>query len=144
MSPEELRARARRLPEELLTQGDLAVADEIIAPACAHHAPTPLAPGVAGMKRWVLALRHAFPDLCTIVEDEIAEGDTAVQRITACGTHSAEFLGLPPTGRRVTFEVVAINRFGPDGKIDEHWSVVDMLTLLQQLGTLPAPDRTGP
>ena len=48
MSPDELKARARRLPDELLTQGDLAVADELLAPDCACHAPAALAPGVAG------------------------------------------------------------------------------------------------
>ena len=85
MSPDELKARARRLPDELLTQGDLAVADEVLAPDCTCHAPATLAPGVAGAKRWVTALRRAFPDLSAVVEAEIAEGDTVVQRIARLG-----------------------------------------------------------
>ena len=101
MSPDELKAHARRVPEELLTQGDLAVADAVFGPNLVHHGPTPHAPGVAGAKQFALALRRAFPDLCAIVEDEIAEGDTVVQRLTLSGTHRGEYCGLPPTGRRV-------------------------------------------
>src|ERR1044071_9557779 len=66
-------ARARRLAEELLTQGDLSVAEEILAPNCIHHAPVRIAPGPAGLSGWVVALRRAFPDLYAIIEDEITE-----------------------------------------------------------------------
>lgn len=131
MSPDELKVRARRVPEELLTQGDLAVADEVFAP------------NVEGMRRWVTALRHAFPDLCAIVEDEVAEGDTVVQRLTYCGTHAGMFLGLPPTGNRASWQAMEIRRMGPDGKFTEQWMVADLLGVLQQLGTIPAA-RRGP
>lgn len=143
MSPDELKARVRRLPDELLTQGDLAVADELIAPDCACHAPATLAPGVVGAKRWVAALRRAFPDLSAVVEAEIAEGDMVVQRIACGGTHRGEFLGLPPTGRRVTWQLVAIQRIGPDGKVAEHWSSWDRLGVLRQLAAQSSPPAAG-
>ena len=94
MSLEELKAHARRVPEELLTQGDLAVADAVFAPDVVYHDPTCHAPGVAGTKQVVLALRRAFPDLCAVVEDEIAEGDRVVQRLTLSGTHRGAYCGL--------------------------------------------------
>ena len=137
MSPDELKTHARRIPDELLTQGDLAVADAVFAPNLVHHGPTPHAPGVAGAKQFALALRQAFPDLCAIVEDEIAEGDTVVQRLTLSGTHRGEYRGLPPTGRRATWQLVAIQRLGPDGKVAEHWSSPDLFGLLRQLGAPP-------
>jgi len=137
MSPDELKAHARRVPEELLTQGDLAVADTVFAPDLVHHGPIPCARGVAGAKQFALALRQAFPDLCAIVEDEIAEGNTVVQRLTLSGTHRGEYCGLPPTGRRASWQLVAIQRLGPEGKIAEHWSSPDLFGLLRQLG---APD----
>jgi predicted ester cyclase len=143
MALDELKARARRLPDELLTQGDLAIADELLAADCSCHAPAALAPGVAGMKRWVTALRRAFPDLFALVEAEIAEGDTVVQRIACSGTHLGEFLGLPPTGRRAAWELVTIQHTGPDGKVAELWSSWDHLGLLQQLDAIPARDRTA-
>ena len=143
MAPDELKARARRLPEELLTQGDLAVADEVLAPDCLHHAPAPLAPGIEGLKHWARALRRAFPDLLALVEDEIAEGDTVVQRLTLSGTHRGSFLGIPATGRRVAWQLVAIQRLDRDGKVAEQWATWDRLGLLRQLGALPATDTEG-
>lgn len=140
MSPEQLKAHARRVPDELLTQGDLAVADAVFAPDLVHHGPTPYAPGVAGAKQFILALRRAFPDLRATVEDEIAEDDRVVQRLTLSGTHRGEYRGLPPTGRRATWQLVAIQRIGPDGKIAEHWASPDLFDLLRQLGALPATD----
>jgi predicted ester cyclase len=137
MPTEELKVRARRLPDELLTQGDLAVADEFLAVDCVHHSPAPLLPGVEGVKQWVRTLRRAFPDLRAIVEDEIAEGDTVVQRLTLSGTHAGKFLGIAPTGRRVAWQLVAIQRLGRDGKFAEHWSSPDLFGLLRQLGALP-------
>ncbi|HET8626062.1 MAG TPA: ester cyclase [Thermomicrobiales bacterium] len=136
MTPEELKARARRIPQEMLTQGDLAVADEILAADVVHQAPH--TPGVEGVKQWVTTLRRAFPDLRAIVEDEVAEGDTVVQRLTLSGTHAGLFLGLPPTAARATWQVVAIQRVGPDGKVAEHRVVADHLGLLRQLGAIPA------
>ena len=140
MSPEELKAHARRVPEELLTQGDLSVADAVFAPDLVHHGPIPHAPGVAGAKQFALALRRAFPDLCAIVEDEIAEGDWVVQRLTLSGTHRGEYCGLPPTGRRATWQLVAIQRLGHDGKVAEHWSSPDLFGLLRQLGAPPTSE----
>ena len=135
MSPEELKARARRLVEEVFNQGDLAVAEELISSDYLHHVPgEPPAPGLTGFKDWVTLMHSTFPDFHVIVEDEIAEGDRVVQRVTVRGTHERELFGVLPTGRKVTFGAVDINRAGPDGKFAEHWSSVDLLGLLQQLG----------
>lgn len=131
MSPDELKARARRVPEELVTQGDLAIAADVFAR------------DAGGTKRWVAALRQAFPDLCAIVEDEIAEGDTVVQRLTYRGTHAGTFLGLPPTGHRATWQAMEIRRLGPNGKFIEQWVLADLLGVLQQLGALPSTIDTG-
>lgn len=141
MSPEELKRRARRLAEEVFNQVDLAVAEELISPDYVHHVP--LMPGdqpphgIAGVKEFVTGMRQTFPDFHVIVEDEIAEGDRVVQRITASGTHDGDFFGVAPTGKKVAFDVIEINRIGPDGKFVEHWSSVDLLGVLQQLGALP-------
>ena len=137
MSPDELKVRARRIAEELLTQGDLAVADELFAVDCKHHAPRPLGCGPQGMKRWVAALRRAFPDLRAMVEDEVAEGSRVAQRLTLGGTHMAALEGVPPSGRRATWVLVELLRVGPDGRFADHWCVWDELGLLRQLGAAP-------
>jgi predicted ester cyclase len=139
MTPEELKAQARRLAQEVFTQGDLAVADELVSPDYVHHMPGPQPmDGIRGLKEWVTLLRRTFPDVHLILEDEIAEADRVVNRITVRGTHEGEFLGIPPTGRQVAFDVIDINRTGPDGRFVEHWSSIDLLGLLRQLGALPA------
>ena len=137
MSPAELKVRARRIAEELLTQGDLAVADELFAPDCRHRAPQPIAPGSDGVKAWVVLLRRAFPDLRALVEDEITEGDTVVHRLTLAGTHEGAFLGVLPTGRSVTWHQVEILRTGADDRFADRWSSWDQLGLLRQLGVVP-------
>lgn len=141
MSPEELKAHARRVPEELLTQGDLSVADAVFAPDLIHHGPSPHAPGVEGTKQFVIALRRAFPDLSAVVEVEVAEGDTVAQRIACSGTHRGAFLGVPPTGKRATWQLVAIQRLGEGGKFAEYWASVDLFGLLRQLDAGAAAGR---
>jgi predicted ester cyclase len=123
----ELKARARRIPEELLTQGDLTVADEVIAPDCVHHAPVPVAPGAAGLIEWVTALRRALPDLCALVEDEVAEGDRVAQRLTVSGTQVGPCNGFGATGGHVSWRVLVMVRAGPDGRLTEHWSCWDRI-----------------
>ena len=144
MSPDELKVRARRIAEELLTQGDLPVADELFAPDCRHHAPHPLAPGALGVKGWVATLRRAFPDLRAIVEDEVAEGDRAAQRLSLVGTQEATFSGVAARRRRATWQAIELLRVGPDGRFAEHWCVWDELDVLGQLGAVRAAEGERP
>ena len=55
------------------------------------------------------------------------------------GTHTGELLGIPPTGREVEILVIDVVRVA-DGRIVEHWGIVDRLGLLQQLGAIPEPE----
>jgi steroid delta-isomerase-like uncharacterized protein len=82
----------------------------------------------------------AFPDLQVTIHDQIAEGNTVVTRKTYQGTQLGAFMGLPPSGKRMSVEVIDILRI-VDGKITEHWVVGDELGMLQQLGALPAPGQ---
>jgi predicted ester cyclase len=143
MMLDELKARARRIPEELLTQGDLAVADELIDPDCRNYAPQPIATGIDGVKSWVQTLRRAFLDLRAVVEDEIAEGDTVVQRLRLGGTHEGTLFGVRPTGRRVEWQEVEILRVGPNGKFTKRWSCWDRHDLLHQIGAIVITDEHG-
>jgi predicted ester cyclase len=132
MASEDLRIRARRLVEEVLNQGDLAVANELISPTCIHHVPgRELAPGPASLRDWLSRTLRIFPDFHAIVEDEFAAGDQVALRLTAYGTHAA-------TGRPVEFACLQIVRAGPDGRFTEHWCSADLLAVAGQLNT-PVP-----
>ena len=138
MAPDDLKSRARRMVEEVLNQGDLAVANELISPDCVHHTPGGLSvPGLAALRDWLTLTLSIFPDFHAIVEDEIAEDDLVVQRITCYGTHQGEFSGIRPTGRPVSFQIIEISRAGADGKFAEHWSSADLPGVLRQLAGPP-------
>jgi steroid delta-isomerase-like uncharacterized protein len=129
----------RRWFEEVVTGGDVALADELLEPGYRLHfpgAPQPL--DREAHKALVGMFRAAFPDWVEAVEDVIAEGDKVVIRVTGRGTHEGEFHGVPPTGRQVAATGVGIARIH-DGRIAEAWAAYDALGLMQQLGAIPAP-----
>jgi len=71
------------------------------------------------------------------IDDVIAEGDKVVVRWTNAGTHVGEFAGIPATGG--TFSIAGIDIYRVEGDLlAEHWHVVDQLSMLGQLGLLPA------
>ncbi len=87
----------------------------------------------------------AFRDSYFNVEEQVAEGEMVVTRGVWGGIHSGDFQGLPPTGKQVAINAVLIDRI-VDGKIVEHRSLFDMLSMMQQLGVVPPPqaDRQTP
>ena len=76
-------------------------------------------------------------------EDVLVDGDKAVARVRFTATNDGEFMGMPATGRNVSIQVIDIIRFGEDGLAREHWGVLDMMGLMQQLGLALAPRHKG-
>ena len=130
----------RRITDEILNQGNLAVVDERFAGDYVGHTFTEIQGPEGVKKQFVSPLRSAFPDLHYIVEDQLAEGDKVATRWTCQGTHEGTFQGVPPTGKEVTFVGMTIFRVA-NGKIVEGWTNADMLGLMQQLGAVPAPEH---
>ena len=120
---EENKAVMRRFYEEFVNAGNLAVAEEIIAPEAFEQTRVMMYAGL--------------PDLRWIIEEMISEGDKVAERLTARGTHEGEFMGVAPTGKRVEFQGIVTVRIR-EGKISENRGMPDMLGLLQQLGAVPA------
>jgi predicted ester cyclase len=93
-----------------------------------------------GRKRSTKRGRCSFgslPDVHITIEDVIAEGDTVVGRNSVTGTHQGDYVGLPPTGRSVTYNEIFILRFA-NGRIAETWGVVDVFSQMKLLGAIPA------
>jgi predicted ester cyclase len=117
------KAVVRRLIGEVLNAGQMNVIDELYAPALAPRA-----------KRWIAPFRASFPDMQMTVIDLIAEGDTVVGHFTCSGTHTGEWRGHAPTGRRFeAVDEVYIFRF-QEGRIVHAWGIEDTLGRLEQLG----------
>jgi steroid delta-isomerase-like uncharacterized protein len=136
------KATVSRFVDDVIGTGDAQVIsktiDELVEPDVLIHMPMPIqATGAQALKQvWAMLLR-GLPDVHVTVEDLIAEGDKVVNRNTVTGTHQGEYMGLPPTGKSITYNEIFIFRFA-NGRIAEMWGVVDVFSQMKQLGVIPA------
>jgi steroid delta-isomerase-like uncharacterized protein len=139
LSTEQNKATVSRYYADVLNGGEAELLEELAVEDYVEHDPFPgQANGREDFKRRVATIRDAFAPVTFTVEDVIAEGDRVVVRWTSSGRHTGEFLGIPPTHRDYTISGIDIHRLR-DGRLAEHWHVVDQLAQLQQLGLMPAP-----
>lgn len=129
---------------DLISRGHIDGFGDLVAADFVEHSG---APGLPPTKDGVLALFHAyraaFPDLRMEPLDVLASGERTVARVRVTGTQTGDFMGLPASGRHATVELVDIMRFDDAGLVCENWGVVDMLSLLQQLGAIPDAAPVG-
>jgi steroid delta-isomerase-like uncharacterized protein len=141
---EENKAILRRVNDEVFSQGNLDLVDELFAPDYVLHDPGLPGGELRGTEhfkqRWVSMFRTAYPDLQLSVEDQIAEGDKVVARYTGRGTHQGELMGIPPTGNEVSVGGIIISRVS-GGRVEEEWNSFDALGMMQQLGVIPPPGQ---
>jgi steroid delta-isomerase-like uncharacterized protein len=116
--------------------GDLEAATGLLADGYVRHdANLPEVAGPQAERQFIAAVLAAFPDLHLRIDHMLAEDDLVAVRCTAEGTHRGEFLGVPATGRRVSFQTAETYRLS-DGKLAEQWVVMDALGLFRQLGVV--------
>lgn len=89
-----------------------------------------------GMRQMLPAFRTAFSDMRVTVGEMIAEGDKVAYRLTGTCTHTGEFMGVPATGKQITFTETHIDQIA-NGKIVRHDGDWDQVGMLQQLGVIP-------
>jgi len=139
MSAETHKQSVRRTFEGLFSRGDLSLADEVVSPDFVNHDAPPGTPaGPEGMRRIVMTLRTAFPDLHYEIKEMLGEGDLVAVRTIMFGTHNGPFFGIPATGRPVVQEQLHLIRFVGSTAV-EHRVVRDDLGLMRQLGVIPEP-----
>ncbi|MEA2907436.1 MAG: hypothetical protein QOI12_4823 [Alphaproteobacteria bacterium] len=138
MSIEENKALVRRFYEEI-DKGNLAAMDELVADDYVDHNPPPL-PGLAsgreGLKQAFRIFWEATPGYHQI-EDQIAEGDRVVTRLTSYGKHEGDLPGAPRTGNDLKMSSITIHRI-ERGRLAEKWAEKDVLGFLKQIGVMPA------
>lgn len=142
-TPEENKAIVRRLAEEVWNEGRLDVIEEVYHDLSVAPDVPQLPVGPAGTRFAVETFRAAFPDFHMTTEHLVADGDLVVARFRQRGTHRGELFGIPPTGREVDFEEIALLQIA-DGKIVATWYETDMLTLMNQLGVGGGPAAEEP
>lgn len=132
-----------RLYEEVLNDGRLELLDEMTWSDHVEHNPFPQqSQGVDGLKQRASMVRAAFNPHFTL-EHVIAQGNKVAVMWSNRGTHVGEWFGVPPTGQNVTAHGVDIHLLR-DGRLAEHWDVVDITDFLAKVGILPgAPAEAG-
>jgi steroid delta-isomerase-like uncharacterized protein len=124
---------------DLINAGDIDGFGALLAADFVEHEQTPgLEPTKAGVLAFFRMQRAGFPDMRMQVEDVIASGDKVVVRVRYTGTHQGAFMGMPATGKSVDAQLIDIMGMGDDGLCHEHWGVMDQLSMMQQLGVIPA------
>lgn len=94
--------------------------------------------GAIHIKHFLRAMHIDWPDIKIEVERIVAEGDWLAAWCTATATHAKLVWGVPPTHRMITTTFWEFHRFNDLGVIAETWNLIDSLTILQQLGLVPA------
>src|SRR3954470_17583941 len=139
MVAEENKALVRRVVEEAQRQGNIEAVDEFFAEDFVDHSSFPgFPPTRDGSKQLFTMFHMAFDDFHAVIHDQVAEGGKVVTRKTFHGMHQGEFMGISPTGKQVAIEVTDV-LYVDGGKITDHWTAVDQLGLMQQLGVIPTP-----
>jgi steroid delta-isomerase-like uncharacterized protein len=140
MSAEENKGLVERFVEEFWNEGNLSAADELMALDARIHLPTGDVVNPDEAKSFAATWRESFPDWHSTFEELVAEGDRVAERWTGRGVHRGELMGIPPTGRRVEAPGSVFYRI-VDGKIVELWGQLDMMSVMQQLGVMAAPQQ---
>ena len=137
MSTDQNKAIVRRFYDEI-DKGNLDAMDELVAEDYIDHNPPPFpfAPGREGLKQAFKLFWEATPGYHRI-EDQIAEGDKVVTRLTSFGKHEGDLPGAPRTGNEMEMTSITIHRIA-NGKLVEKWSEKDVIRLLQQIGVMPS------
>ena len=138
MSTEDNKALARRFIEELFNQKNLTILDELCVPDVVIHSAVGTIQGLEPYKQTLSMLLPAIPDIQVMIEDQFAEGDRSVFRYAERGTHKGNLMGIPATDKQFHSTGTMIIRHAADGKVVEAWDSPDTLSMLRQLGVVPA------
>lgn len=137
MSTATNKAIVRRYLEQVFNERRTDLFEEFMVENYQIHSAG-IAPGLEAAKEWFAMIGAAFPDMKLTVEDMIGEGDKVVVRGAFSGTHQGELFGIPATGKKVAQTTLMIFRLAK-GEIVEGWYATDNLSMMQQLGVIPAP-----
>ncbi len=136
MSTEGNKRVVRRYIEEVVNTGNVEKLAEFLAPDYTEvYNNVRYALGLEGAKEHILGGRRTYENLHLTIEQQIAEGDWVVTRVTARGTHRGGWLGTKPTGKTVEMTVVNIDKV-VDGRIVEHGGAANMLEPLLEAGAI--------
>ena len=136
MSIEDNKLLIREYIEKVVNTGNVNDIEKYISPDYYEgNKPEGQIVGIEGAKQHILGVRQTYPDLHLTIEQQIAEGDWVVTRITARGTHQGNWMGIKPTGKKVEITGVNIEKV-INGRIVEHGGAANTLESLLKIGAI--------
>jgi steroid delta-isomerase-like uncharacterized protein len=142
MSTTDKKDTIRRFVEEGLNKRNVALIDEVYSADYVGHDPErPMPRNIEDLRMGMVGLLgKVFPDAQYSIDGLWAEDDTVIWHWTFRATHQGELMGIPPTGKAISFSGVNIFRT-MNGKVVEDWVYRDTVGMLRQLGAMPAPGQ---
>jgi predicted ester cyclase len=135
---------ARRVSQEIWSGGNVELIDRLVTPDYVRHGSDAELAGREALRQTILGLRAGVPDWTETIEAILAEGDLVAYRYTGRGTYRGQLPGLPPpNGQPFVLKGLVLHQI-VDGQVVETWSVFDQVSLLVQLGAMPAPPAAPP
>ncbi|HYV95217.1 MAG TPA: ester cyclase [Chitinophagales bacterium] len=140
---EKNKALVQRL-DDAFDAGDTTIVDSLLSDDAVDHSPPP---GMTGSSKEILrkiisSFHTAFPNGKSTITATVAEGDWVMQYGTFKGTNSGSFMGMPVSNKEMSFDFSDALKF-KDGKITDHWGIIDMATMMQQMGMMPPQASSG-
>lgn len=135
---DDLYTRVHSLFQEVWNEQNAAAIHDYLAPDVVEHGLAPLeqiAQGFDDLVAFHRSFLQSFPDAKFTVDDVLVEGDTTVVRFHVDGTHLGDGIGVPATGRKISFTGMGFGRWR-DGKMIEIWNSFDQLSLMRQIGVV--------
>jgi len=127
------KAVVRRFIDEIFLNGDLDAVDELLTDDFTPHTWGGMSSGKRDLKRAIERVSAGISDEKMTIEDVLAEGDLVAVRLTSAATHTGDFMGMPPSGKRYEIGEIHIFRL-QDGQVAEHWHQADFMGMMKQLG----------
>ena len=144
MSTVDIKTLVRRYYEEVVSTGAVDRVPEFVSTEYSEvHNNVTYPVGIDGAKEHILGVRRTYPDLRVTVEQQIAEGEWVVSRVTARGTHEGVWLGIRPTGKVLEMTGVNVDRV-VGGVIVEHGGAANLLEPLLEVGAICVADPIDP
>jgi steroid delta-isomerase-like uncharacterized protein len=137
MTVEEMKNLTHEVVKNYWNKKEFDLAGKYYSPDYVNHSP--LLPDVQNLdqfKQWCISFKNGFPDFKVTIEEIVVEGDMTATRWTLHCTHTGEYMGFPPSGKKVEMSGMTMDRL-KDGKIVEAWWNNDDFGMMQQLGIIP-------
>ncbi len=131
---EQNKKNVQRFNKEVIEQGSLVAFKDLVADNCINHsAPPGSSKGPDGMIYFLFEmLRKGFPDLKVEILDQVSENDKVTSRKVIHATHTGDFMGIPPSNKKVVIHIIDIIRL-QNGKYAEHWGMSNLESIAKEL-----------